>query len=963
MLPAGTLKESWSSSSSFRGSSDQEAASAELKTSFEDHSRVHVVPNQQLDPGNESEFNSRTPMLIEVFCGTAGVSAQFKLAGGRSVGIDHHIKRHKLKAAAVQMDLKQTWVQNLIFDEVSSGRVDSIHMAPPCGTSSAARNIPISKKLLKQGAPRPRPLRSHRYPEGLPTLKGISLAKVESANVLYKFCCRLALHCEKHGVLFIIENPENSLMWSTSSFKGLMEKFVFSVIDNCEYGSEYKKATGFLSNFSPERFQTRCSGKHVHKQWQVARDSEGNWQFSTSKEAEYPTPMAKAIALSFIDQLSKMKPINLLDDLSDHAAKVSTYSQPRRSRGPLLLSEFKTKVQISCSPNAEIPKNIPVDAEYPWQGIPIGSKFLESQPVHDENGELVRLVATFGVYYSEREFLNKALEVEHPFDTPLPLEESNLDSIAFICEHGPAVTASFRAEQLRYYIGRAKALESEERELHLRIDQSLQPVLKRKRLLLFKEMLIDARVDDMHLFDEVCNGFKLIGDLNCSGQFQPQWKPAGLSTAQLKQTSLWAQQSVVGSCKRVLDDPEVAQSVWDETISQASEDRKWVLGPYSAKEISERVGPCWIPARRFGVRQGGKIRPVDDFSQFLINSAVTCHEKIDLESIDHICATARHFLGAWDDESGNPSWLASSDHSLLGRCLDLKQAYKQLVRHPADNWVSVLAVVCPSDGEVYFFEAVALPFGAVSSVLAFNRGARAIRTILSRLFKLVVTNLFDDFCQLEVGQLQSSAWKTSELVMDLLGWDISLGDDKRKPFEKSFEILGAVISFESGPHRCIKVSNKESRISQIQGMYKELEESMNGSVPRSFVESLKGRLLYAAGHTYGRCTQLACQLLHRVANLGPKVDVTPELVHCVCMAVESLVEARPRQILPWKKEKPALVFTDGAVENDFRDVSFGAVLVDISSGKYFVFGAKVSQLLVDKWQSSGKRQVISQAEL
>ena len=91
------------------------------------------------------------------------------------------------------------------------------------------------------------------------------------------------------------------------------------------------------------------------------------------------------------------------------------------------------------------------------------------------------MVATFGVYYSEKEFLNKALEVEHPFDTPLPLEESNLDSIAFICEHGPAVTASFRAEQLRYYIGRAKALESEERELHLRIDQSLQPVLEKEK--------------------------------------------------------------------------------------------------------------------------------------------------------------------------------------------------------------------------------------------------------------------------------------------------------------------------------------------------------------------------------------------------------------------------------------------------------------------------------------------------
>ena len=152
----------------------------------------------------------------------------------------------------------------------------------------------------------------------------------------------------------------------------------------------------------------------------IDKDAEGNWQFSTSKEAEYPNPLAKAIALSFIDRLLKIKSINLLDDLADHAAKVTTYLQPRRTRGPVSLSEFKTKAQISCNPDAEVPKTIPIDAEFPWQGIPIGSKLLETQPVHDENGELVRLVATFGVYYSEKEFLQKALEIERSFDTPLP---------------------------------------------------------------------------------------------------------------------------------------------------------------------------------------------------------------------------------------------------------------------------------------------------------------------------------------------------------------------------------------------------------------------------------------------------------------------------------------------------------------------------------------------------------------
>ena len=34
--------------------------------------------------------------------------------------------------------------------------------------------------------------------------------------------------------------------------------------------------------------------------------------------------------------------------------------------------------------------------------------------------------------------------------------------------------------------------------------------------------------------------------------------------------------------------------------------------------------------------------------------------------------------------------------------------------------------------------------------------------------------------------------------MSLVGWSISVGDDKRKPFEKVFDILGAVVGFHGG---------------------------------------------------------------------------------------------------------------------------------------------------------------------
>ena len=630
-----------------------------------------------------------------------------------------------------------------------------------------------------------------------------------------------------------------------------------------------------------------------------------------------------------------------------------------------------------CEPSECPPATIPIDASPPWQGIPIGAKLLDSKPVPEQNGDVGRLKVTYGVYFSPDEFMSKANELQHPFDTPLPLDDANMASIAFILSQGPSAVAKHRTDMLNHYIARAKELQPQENELHESLDEQLKPVLKSKRLLLFKEMMVDAGVQEHALFADMCNGFRLVGDLQPFGQFMQQLKPALLGVEQLRQTAIWAQKAVISSCKRRSDDMDMAQSVWDETIEQTQDDKRWVLGPFTSEQITERQGRHWIPAKRFGVKQGGKVRPADDFSQYLINSSVTCHEKIDLEGIDHICSTARFFLGAskadggWQipsDEGCNygmraRDWSESECADLQGRCLDLRQAYKQLVRHPADSWASILAVLNPSEDQVYYFEAVALPFGSVSSVLAFNRAARALRTILARIFRLVATNFFDDFCQMELQPLTGSAWKTAELVMDLPGWKISTSNDKRRPFAKSFEILGAVIGFPGDMSGVITVRNKASRLEQLTSQVEELRQAMGATISRTKVEPLKGRLLYAAGHTYGRCTQLACQLLHRFSGMGPSVHVTAELVHATAHALELLMSSRPRLVQAWCNIPPILVFTDGAVEEDLQKVTHGALILDPWSNKSFFFGDHIPTEFVDLWRRTGKKQVISQAEI
>ena len=56
-----------------------------------------------------------------------------------------------------------------------------VWVAPPCGTAYRAREI-------RRGGPhgRPKPLRSDRYPEGIPGLAGVAAAKVTAANELYR---------------------------------------------------------------------------------------------------------------------------------------------------------------------------------------------------------------------------------------------------------------------------------------------------------------------------------------------------------------------------------------------------------------------------------------------------------------------------------------------------------------------------------------------------------------------------------------------------------------------------------------------------------------------------------------------------------------------------------------------------------------------------------------------------------
>ena len=171
------------------------------------------------------------PSFLEIFCGTAGLSAAARKIGFRVLGVDHGSVR-RANAPVIDLDLRKDECQQRLWPEIR--RAHAIWLAPPCGTASAARGIPLPGS--KSG---PRPLRTRKYPDGAPHLVDRDAARVASANALYSFSAQVFSYCQAQGIPCVVENPVSSLMWRTTWFAPLVrqKRVHWHELHACMYGS------------------------------------------------------------------------------------------------------------------------------------------------------------------------------------------------------------------------------------------------------------------------------------------------------------------------------------------------------------------------------------------------------------------------------------------------------------------------------------------------------------------------------------------------------------------------------------------------------------------------------------------------------------------------------------------------------------------------------------------------------
>ena len=785
------------------------------------------------------------------------------------------------------------------------------------------------------------------------------------------FVLRAIRACLQVRLPFCVGMPSRSRRWASSEWLHLRACCGCFEVDLCMWGAERVLSVTFLHNVPAfASLSRRCDNSHTHLPW--SRD-------------EPPAQVTRFLPSGFCDAFAEVAlPFlhSAIADLPLRVASAATEGSFRPSKFPPLVPEFRAVYRIRVPSPVELPAKVPPDGLPGFPHVASGSVLLSggralSAAVHQlrggeapeqqreelqqpdvlcpgEHSAMVepRRVVYYALPWNVQGFVDAALQCKHPCDTFACSDTAIKETVDWIASSSPSEVCAFRAGQLKRFLHLASGLAKEEKALHASLHPEVRAVLRGKRVLLFQALLHEAGIQDKHLVKEMLNGFSLVGEVPASGQFPPLYTPASISPEELRLLAPWVRGRL--NAQRGGRDVQVEQSVADEASLQASDGSGWLLGPFSEEELDRFFPDGWVPSRRFGIDQGRKVRGIADLSASMVNSSCGTNDKLTLQDIDVIVDIARAFGHAV------ARFAPTSLQGISGRAMDLKSAYKQLAIDPAHGWAAILAVWNPKLERFEYYRFTTLPFGSIHAVGAFNRVAKGVRQILVKVFRLVVSNFYDDFCHLELDCLVETSHELALAVMQLLGWSVANDEHKALPFAKLFTILGVQLDLNEACRGLLRVANKEGRVAAILELVEKI--CQEGTLHPGLLAKLRGRMMYASSHTFGRVAVLATRVLSRKLAIGGPVKLTRKEIDVIRGAADLLARSEAREVCFLQPECPVLVFTDGACESKSLLTTHGAVLIDPLQQVKKFFGEPVPEPLLDRWRQGGKTQLVGQAE-
>ena len=899
--------------------------------------------------------SKRSCLVLEVFSGSCRLSKACRNAGFRVTAVDKDETRAE-NFAIYKCDLTNAEDLALLFQYVEAEKEEllHVHFAPSCGTASRAR----------EKAPGPPPLRSDEHPDGLPGLNEQNRARVAAANDSYKAMLELAKYVISLNISISIENPKNSLFWKCTfvqAFLRWLPQHHVCEFQHCMHGGKRNKFTHWLScnprNLQKDMFESLhllCDQTHQHASWASFIDENGKQVFPTASEAAYPELLCSRIAYILKEEALKNN-FHFPNDLNEQlcvepsVAKRQVFTtQPRGKRLRPLVSEFQAYRSVLFPLNCEH-----VIQQF-LQDLPRGSRICHRSLTHggifwDDNSAKASNVVAHGDWIDGQpgeiihfciprepaDFVNEAFAKGHPRDVVAKVPPSVKALLKDLVAGKRERRFEKRAAFMKKWLKRSLELRADEEKLHQKLPPHLGKILRGKRLLLFKEILIDLQYKDVSIVDDIISGFKLTGWAPQTGVFDPDVRRPQLTVEQLTKMAPGINARVIRSVDEAPTD-QTTEHVWTETWAEV--DKGWLRPADSSKDCSV--------AKRFGLQQKNKIRMIDDFSVSRINHTYGMRERLRVQSVDELCAYLATLL-----DNHAPCELPR----IKGRTFDLRSAYKQF---GVDQWHSEFLQICVKnpEGGHGLFGVNALPFGATGSVTSFLRVSNALAYIGHHGLDLIWSAFFDDYTAICTESEEDNVTFYIESLFRMLGIDFATEGDKAPPFQSKFKTLGLEFDLENLNTGSFFLQHTESRRSELVTTIDALMER-SGASPKE-LERLHGRLVWFNAFVFGRLMNHAVRTLSMACHSNEKfLTFTVDLRCALEQLRHLLIDSTPLRIskalgTAW------IIFTDGAYEPDSPHPStVGGILVSPCGVITEYFGEQLMQTLTEDLLHESKHPI------
>ena len=808
-------------------------------------------------------------LMVEIYAGSARLARACRHIGCRSVAVDKTADRsHGTKIFVCDVTKPEELDMLEKFLQAEHQNLGWVHFAPACGTASKAREKP-NRVLERAGFKVPKPLRSPEHPLGLPGLSGVDLVRTEAANHVYEITAKLVRMLVAWGVFVTIENPTNSLFWIIPCIAALLNDLggYDCIFDNCCHGGARKKNSRFWGSLPwllP--LSAKCPGEslHKHKSWQPTV-IDGKVQYPTAEEAAYPILLCARMAEIVRDQLLQLGVVdveNLEQQIQvEHTSlhRVVLSALPRGKKFKPLVSEYGQYHTVVHAPHVENPIDVvPAGAKLVHQRLAQrGEVRVDDQIFHSStegiSGQEEVMVSQYGVPRAPLDFCERAVKCGHPRGMAVHLPQLAKEVIEQNLTVEPAELALHRCRELTKWTLRAGQLKEQEATYKGSLPQHMQILLRKKRLLLFKEMLESVNYPDKQLVSDLAQGFNITGWQDKTGVFPQCVKRPQFSLGTLKQMAQGLNRAILQQLSEDKDDAELVHKTWEKTLEEVDLGYIWP---------DEHADPMkFFLAKRFGlVQRAGKLRVIDDCSIGGINSTMGAVEKYRVHAMDECAAFLAYMVEFVQKGHGV--------EGVSGRTYDLKHAYKQYGISVADPDAIRLAVRNPHTNGVALFGINSLPFGASGSVGGFLRVSLAIWFIGMAIFRLLWTAFFDDYTVFTRDALVSNTSKTVEAIFDLLGVEFARDGDKACVFAKRFKSLGVEIDLQSFGAGVVHLGHTLERREELSLVLKEILKEK--SITSKQAESMRGRLHWFESFAFGRVANSAVKVLGELALSGRK---------------------------------------------------------------------------------------------